>query len=58
MLSLGIGEKEDYVDFISEWIKSMPYDEDRILGMVLSKLDKEQLNNIINEIKTQYDSNL
>lgn len=58
MLSLGIGEKEDYIDFISEWIKSMPYDEDRILGMVLSKLDKEQLNNIINEIKTQYDSNL
>lgn len=58
MLSLGIGEKEDYIDFIFEYIKGTPYDEDIILNIILSKLNKDELNNIINEIKTQYDSNL
>lgn len=57
MLSLGIGEKEDYVDFISEYIKSMPYVEN-ILDIVLSSLDKNELIEIVNEIKKEYDSNL
>lgn len=57
MLSIGIGEKEDYVRFISEHIKSSTYDNS-ILDKVLSKLDKAQLNEIINEIKIEYDSSL
>ena len=58
MLSLGIGDKEDYISFISEFIKNIPYDENSILDMVLSKLDQDDLNDIINEIKKEYDSNL
>ena len=58
MLSLGIGEKEDYINFISECIQSMPYGENRILEMALSMLDKDQLNDIVNKIKKEYDSSL
>lgn len=58
MLSLGIGEKEDYINFISEYIRCMPYEDNPILGMALSMLNKDQLNDIINKIKKEYDSSL
>jgi hypothetical protein len=57
MLSIGIGEKEDYIGFISEHVKNTR-DISDILDMVLSKMDKNQLNEIINEIKLEYDSSL
>jgi hypothetical protein len=42
LLTLGLGEKEDYVDFISENINFFDNKEDTI-RFILSKLEKEEL---------------
>ncbi len=48
LLSLGIGEKLDYCNFISEHIKNNNYD---IMEIVLSKLSKEDLKEVFNKIE-------
>jgi hypothetical protein len=49
MLELGIGEKEEYIDSISEYLFSN-HDLD-LLVSIISKLNKEQLIDLIKEIK-------
>jgi len=52
MLNLGIGELEDYSQFISEYIKFNDINETKlILENILSKLEKQDLVEIINKIK-------
>jgi hypothetical protein len=48
ILSLGIGEKLDYHNFISEHIKNNNYD---IMEVILSKLSKEDLIEVFNKIE-------
>lgn len=49
ILTLGLGEKEDYVDFISENINSFDNKEDTI-KFILSKLEKKELLELIKKI--------
>jgi DNA-binding transcriptional MerR regulator len=49
MLELGIGEKEEYVDTISEYLFSN--NDLNLLSSILSKLNKEQLIETIKDIK-------
>jgi hypothetical protein len=52
MLSLGLGEKEDYVNFLSEYIPLSSVEESKdILNLVLSKLENKDLIECINKIK-------
>ena len=52
MLSLGIGEKEDYANFVSEYMSYNDLEENKmILEALFSKLKKEDLVELINKIK-------
>jgi len=49
ILTLGLGEKEDYVDFISENLNFFDNKEDTI-KFILSKLEKEELLELIKKL--------
>lgn len=52
MLGIGIGELEDYLNFISEFMSYNNLDENKmILKSIFSKLNKEDLVEIVNKIK-------
>ena len=52
MLSLGIGDIEDYARFMSECITYNDLDENkRILELIFNKLTKEDLVELVNQIK-------
>ncbi len=52
MLGIGIGELEDYLNFISEFMSYNNLDENKmILESIFSKLNKEDLVEIFNKIK-------
>jgi len=52
MLSLGIGELEDYSNFVSEWMTLNNIEENKMLLEVLfNKLKKEDLVELVNKIK-------
>lgn len=52
MLSLGIGETEDYVNFVSEYITLNNVEENKIiLDVLFNKLEKEDLVELVNKIK-------
>lgn len=56
MLMLGIGEKEHYVDFISDII-TICDDSNEIIKEVLNELPKEKLNDILNKINNRLNIN-
>lgn len=49
MLSLSIGEHEDYIDFLSDWIKYNKNDD--VIKSMLSKIKKEDLVELVKQIK-------
>jgi hypothetical protein len=49
LLSLGIGDKEDYVSFLEENL----IDQKELLNLVLNKLSKDDLKEIFGKIKTK-----
>lgn len=49
ILSIGIGDEKDYVNFILEYLDM--YREKEVLKEVLENMDKEQLVSIINKIE-------
>lgn len=52
MLSLGIGETEDYANFVSDYMSYNDLKENKmILEVLFSKLKKEDLVELINKIK-------
>ena len=52
MLGIGIGELEDYLNFISEFMSYNNLDENKmILKSIFSKLNKEDLVELVNQIK-------
>jgi hypothetical protein len=52
MLGLGIGETEDYATFVSDYMSYNNLQENKIILEVLfSKLDKEDLIELVNKIK-------
>ena len=52
MLSLGIGEIEDYANFVSEYMSYNDLKENKmILEVLFSKLEKEDLIELVNKIK-------
>lgn len=52
MLGIGIGELEDYLNFISEFMSYNNLDENKmILKSIFSKLNKEDLVELVNKIK-------
>ncbi len=52
MLSIGVGETEDYANFISEYKKLNNTDENKIiLNSLFNKLKKEDLVELVNQIK-------
>ena len=52
MLGLGIGETEDYTNFVSEYMSYNNLEENKmILGILFSKLEKEDLVELVNKIK-------
>lgn len=50
MLSLSVGEQEDYIDFLADWIKYNKQNDDLIKSM-LSKIKKEDLVELVKQIK-------
>lgn len=59
MLGIGVGDIDDYCGFIIEHITSSGFEEGKdILNLILSKLDKDTLIEIVNKISKIYDSNL
>lgn len=58
VLSIGIGEKSEYIDFIIEFFNEKSFEESKsILNLALQKLTKKDLEEIISKI-SNYDSNL
>ena len=52
MLGLGIGETEDYANFVSEYMSYNNLEENKmILEILFSKLGKEDLVELVNKIK-------
>lgn len=52
MLSLGIGETGDYVNFVSEYMTLNNKEENKeILEVLFSKLKREDLVELVNQIK-------
>lgn len=52
MLSLGVGDTEDYVNFVSEFITLNNIEENKlILEVLFKKLKKEDLVELVNQIK-------
>lgn len=54
MLDLGIGDNEDYADFIIEYYENNFDDEKEFLKFVLSKLKREELISIFERAKETY----
>ena len=52
MLGIGIGETEDYANFVSEYMTLNNVEENKmILEVLFSKLEKEDLVELVNKIK-------
>ena len=52
MLGLGIGETEDYATFVSDYMSYNNLEENKIiLEVIFSKLNKEDLIELVNQIK-------
>lgn len=52
MLSIGVGETQDYVNFVSEFMTLNNLEENKlILESLFSKLEKEDLVELVNQIK-------
>jgi hypothetical protein len=52
MLGLGIGETEDYATFVSDYMSYNNLEENKIiLEILFSKLNKEDLIELVNKIK-------
>ena len=52
MLAIGVGDVEDYANFVSEYMSYNSSDENRmILEVLFSKLEKEDLVELVNKIK-------
>lgn len=52
MLSLGVGELEDYVNFVSEFMTLNNTEENKeILEVIFNKLEKNDLVELVNKIK-------
>ena len=52
MLSLGVGDIEDYVNFVSEYMTLNNVDENKLLlESLFKKLKKEDLIELVNKIK-------
>lgn len=52
MLGLGIGELEDYVNFVSEYLSLNNAEQNKIiLESIFSKLEKKDLVDLVNKIK-------
>lgn len=51
MLKLGIGQRQDYLDFVKQHIQTNFGNSDEMLIFVLNKLTQEQLQETINNIK-------
>lgn len=52
MLGIGIGEIDDYINFISEYMTSNNVEENKmILEVLFNKLKKEDLIELVNQIK-------
>lgn len=49
MLTLGLGDDKEYVDFLSEYLSD--YKKVDFLKMILSKLEKQELIELINKIE-------
>ena len=56
MLMLGIGEKEHYVDFISDTINACD-DSNELIKEILNELPKEKLNDILIKINNRLNIN-
>ena len=54
MLDLGIGDDEDYVDFIVEYFENNFEDQKDFLKFVLSNLKREELISIFEKTKETY----
>lgn len=54
MLDLGIGENQDYTDFIIEYFENNFEDQKDFLKFVLSKLKREELISIFEKTKETY----
>jgi hypothetical protein len=51
MLQLGVGERQDYLDFLKQHIQTNFGNSDEMLTFVLDKLTQEQLQETIDKIK-------
>lgn len=56
MLQLGLGEKQDYLDFIKQHIETNFGNSEELLKFILDKLTTEELQETLNKIS--YDSNM
>lgn len=53
ILKLGIADKSDYSDFLKNYIFSSFENSENILNLALSKLSKEQLEEVFNQINIE-----
>jgi hypothetical protein len=59
ILSIGVADKNDYIDFISEYFEESNFDNSKnILILALQKLHEKDLIEIFEKIKEENDSNL
>lgn len=53
VLKLGLGDNSDYIEFIKDYVFDNFDDSENILKFALSKLSKEQLEEVFNQINTE-----
>jgi hypothetical protein len=61
MLSLGLGDNNDYSNFIIEYVNSIPREQSqKFIGLIVDKLSKKDLEEIFSNISKEivYDSSL
>ena len=51
MLQLGVGERQEYLDFVKQHIQTDFGNSDEMLTFLLNKLTQQELQEIINKIK-------
>ena len=54
MLDLGIGESEDYIEFITEYFENNFENQKEFLKFVLSKLDRQEIISVFERTKETY----
>ena len=54
MLDLGIGENEDYIEFITEYFENNFENQKEFLKFVLSKLDRHEIISVFERTKETY----